>query len=187
MVIEKNYLLIFVIQLKIIFKKFRMKKSIVMVLAMLSMIACKKEETKVIAETEIEKYVTFGDSITADGAISKEELFAKYETLKAGDTIEVKFKSEIKDVCQKKGCWMNMDLSNDKNAFIRFKDYGFFMPLNAAGSEAIVNGKAFVSVESVDELKHYAKDAGKSQAAIDSITEPKVSYSFLSNGVLIKE
>jgi hypothetical protein len=82
---------------------------------------------------------------------------------------------------------MNMSLTEDKNTFVRFKDYGFFMPLNAAGSEAIVNGKAFISVETVDELKHYAKDAGKSQAAIDSITEPKVSYSFLSNGVLIKE
>ena len=51
--------------------------------------------------------------------------------------------------------------------------------------EVIVNGKAFVSVESIDVLKHYAKDAGKSQAAIDSITEPKVTYSFMANGVLI--
>ncbi|HBI01555.1 MAG TPA: DUF4920 domain-containing protein [Flavobacterium sp.] len=151
------------------------------------MVACKKEEVKEVAEVKTENFKTFGDSISADGVISKEDLLAKYETLKEGDTIEVKFRSDIKDVCQKKGCWMNMSLNEDKNAFVRFKDYGFFMPLNAAGSEAIVNGKAFISVETVDELKHYAKDAGKSQAAIDSITEPKVSYSFLSNGVLIKE
>jgi hypothetical protein len=164
-----------------------MKKLIIAVFAFATIVACKKDETKVIAEAAPEKFQSFGDSITADGAITKEELFEKFETLKEGDTIEVKFRSEIKDVCQKKGCWMNMDLSNDKNTFVRFKDYGFFMPFNAAGSEAIVNGKAFISIESVDELKHYAKDAGKSQAAIDSITEPKVSYSFLSNGVLIKE
>jgi len=164
-----------------------MKKTILVAIAVFSMIACKKEEVKEVAEVKTENFKTFGDSISADGVISKEDLLAKYETLKEGDTIEVKFRSEIKDVCQKKGCWMNMSLNEDKNAFVRFKDYGFFMPLNAAGSEAIVNGKAFVSVETVDELKHYAKDAGKSQAAIDSITEPKVSYSFLSNGVLIKE
>lgn len=164
-----------------------MKKTILVAIAVFSMIACKKEEVKEVAEVKTENFKTFGDSISTDGVISKEDLLAKYETLKEGDTIEVKFRSEIKDVCQKKGCWMNMSLNEDKNAFVRFKDYGFFMPLNAAGSEAIVNGKAFISVETVDELKHYAKDAGKSQAAIDSITEPKVSYSFLSNGVLIKE
>lgn len=164
-----------------------MKKTILMAIAVFSMIACKKEEVKEVVELKVENFKTFGDSISADDVISKEDLLAKYENLKEGDTIEVKFRSEIKDVCQKKGCWMNMSLNDDKNAFVRFKDYGFFMPLNAAGSEAIVNGKAFISVETVDELKHYAKDAGKSQEAIDSITEPKVSYSFLSDGVLIKE
>lgn len=153
---------------------------------MVSLVSCKNENLK--SETVVEeKFSVFGDSISSEGAITKEELLAKFETLKEGDTIEVKFRSEIKDVCQKKGCWMNMSLAENKNTFVRFKDYGFFMPLNAAGSEAIVNGKAFVSVETVEELKHYAKDAGKSQAAIDSITEPKISYSFLSNGVLIKE
>ena len=164
-----------------------MKKVFVLAVAVFSMIACKNVEVKEVTSVAPEKFQSFGDSITAEGAITKEELLAKFETLKEGDTIELKFRSEIKDVCQKKGCWMNMNLSDDKNTFVRFKDYGFFMPFNAAGSEAIVNGKAFISVETVDELKHYAKDAGKSQVAIDSITEPKVSYSFLSNAVLIKE
>ena len=164
-----------------------MKKILSIVLIVVAIVACKKEETKGIAAIARENFKSFGDSISADDAITKEELFEKFENLKEGDTLEVKFRSQIIDVCQKKGCWMNMDVSNDKNTFVRFKDYGFFMPLNAAGSEAIVNGKAYISVETVDELKHYAKDAGKSQAAIDSITEPEVSYSFLSNGVLIKE
>ncbi len=88
-------------------------------------------------------------------------------------------------MCQKKGCWMTLDLADDKEAFVKFKDYGFFVPKNAQDKEVVVNGKAFVSVESVDVLKHYAKDAGKSQAAIDSITEPKVTYSFMAEGVLI--
>ena len=56
-----------------------------------------------------------------------------------------------------------------------------------SSSNILIIEHEFVDVESVESLKHYAKDAGKSQAAIDSIIEPKVSYSFLSNGVLIKE
>jgi hypothetical protein len=160
-----------------------MNKVVIAALSIFSMIACKKVESESVAE----KFQSFGDSISTENIISKQDLLAKFETLKEGDTINVKFRSEIKDVCQKKGCWMNVALNEDKNTFVRFKDYGFFMPLNAAGSEAILDGKAFISVESVDELKHYAKDAGKSQAAIDSIITPKTSYSFLSHGVLIKQ
>ena len=68
---------------------------------------------------------------------------------------------------------------------MKFEDYSFFVPKNAQNKEVIVNGKAFVNIESIDALKHYAKDAGKSQAAIDSIVAPKTTYSFLANGVLI--
>jgi len=82
---------------------------------------------------------------------------------------------------------MNLQLGKGKSAFVKFKDYAFFMPLNSAGSEVIVNGKAFVSVESVAELRHYAKDAGKSKAEIEKITKPETSYSFEADGVLIKE
>lgn len=132
-------------------------------------------------------YSSFGDSITADKSISKEMLFAKYQSMKEGDTIEVKFTSRINDVCQKKGCWMNVDLGKGEQAFVKFKDYGFFMPLNSKGEDVVVNGKAFLSIESVEEQKHYAKDAGKSQQAIDSISTPLKTYSFVANGVLIKK
>jgi hypothetical protein len=134
-----------------------------------------------------EKYASFGVKISKDCAISKEELFAKYAALNEGDTVNVKFTSKINDVCQKKGCWMNVDLVKDEKVFVKFKDYGFFMPLNAKNEDVIVNGKAFISVESVDELKHYAKDAGKSQASIDSIIAPVTTYAFIADGVLIKE
>ena len=142
----------------------------------------KKEVAPEVAKVE---YAKFGDSISVDGALSTDEMMKKFADLKEGDTLEVKFKSEINEVCQKKGCWMTLDLADDKEAFVKFKDYGFFVPKKAQDKEVFVNGKAFVSVESVDVLKHYAKDAGKSQAAIDSITEPKVTYSFMADGVLI--
>ena len=115
------------------------------------------------------------------------QMLKKYKSLKKGDSVQVKFKSNIKEVCKKKGCWMQMDLSQNKKSFVKFKDYAFFVPLNADNSEAIVNGLAFIDVVSVDELKHYAKDAGKSQASIDSIIAPKTTYSIMADGVLIKK
>lgn len=161
------------------------------VLALLAIVSCKdtakeneiaEKKADVVGDVE---YVVFGDSITTDGAISQAEMFQKFNDLKEGDTIDVKFKSSIEEICQKKGCWMSLDLGNHKTTFVKFKDYGFFVPKNAHNLETVVNGKAFVNVIGVDELKHYAKDEGKTQEQIDSITEPQVTYSFLADGVLI--
>ena len=80
-----------------------------------------------------------------------------------------------------------MELEGEDSSFVRFKDYGFFVPLNANNSLAIVNGKAFVDVVSVEELKHYAKDGGKSALEIAKITKPETTYAFTANGVYIKK
>lgn len=132
-------------------------------------------------------YASFGDKITADKALSKEQMLKKYSSLKQGDTINVKFATNIKDVCKKKGCWMSLELPQGKESFVKFKDYAFFVPLNASGQEAVVSGKAFVSEISVAQLRHYAKDGGKSEAEIAKITEPEITYGFLADGVLISK
>jgi hypothetical protein len=163
-----------------------MKKIIYVAFAFFALASCQKKEV-VKLEDKPSVYAQFGDSISPNGAISKEELLMKYKSLKAKDTINVKVASTIQEVCQKKGCWMNLDLGENQSAFVKFKDYGFFVPKNGAKSEVIVNGKAFVSIESIEELKHYAKDAGKSKAAIDSIVAPETTYSFMADGVLIKK
>ena len=132
-------------------------------------------------------YASFGDKFDVKKILTKEQMFKKYQTLKKGDSIAVKFGTKINSVCKKKGCWMKLDLGNGETAFVRFKDYSFFVPLNADGSEALVNGYAFIDVVSVDELKHYAKDAGKSQVEINKIIKPEITYSFTATGVLIKK
>ena len=165
-----------------------MKKTISIIVISLSLLSCqdKKQTEVVVNDTENGvTYEAFGDSITADSAMSSAEMMEKFSTLKEGDTLNVKFKSSINDVCSKKGCWMKLELADEKEAFVKFKDYAFFVPKDANEKEAIVNGKAFVSMESVEDLRHYAKDAGKSQEAIASIVAPKVTYSFLADGVLI--
>ncbi|ESU20334.1 hypothetical protein FEDK69T_28510 [Flavobacterium enshiense DK69] len=163
-----------------------MKKVAVLAFSVFAFISCnKKQEEANIADVKKVDYAVFGDSITDAEALTKEEMFSRFKNLKEGDTLNVKFKSNIKEVCQNKGCWMSMDLAEGNETFVKFKDYAFFVPMNAGKQEAVVNGKAFVSIETVADQKHYAKDAGKSQASIDSITTPKVTYAFMADGVLI--
>ena len=117
----------------------------------------------------------------------KVAIIEKYKTLKPGDTIEVKVASKINEICQNKGCWMTLDLGNDETAFVKFKDYGFFVPMNAQKRETIIEGKAFVEETSVAELKHYAEDEGKTSEEIAKIIAPKTEYKFLAHGVLISK
>lgn len=131
-------------------------------------------------------YASFGAAFTPSAILSKEQMLSKYKNLKAGDTISVAFESTINEVCKKKGCWMDVSLGKDQKSFVKFKDYGFFVPLNADNSAAIIKGKAFIDEVSVAQLKHYAKDGGKSQEEIDKILSPKVTYAFQADGVLIK-
>jgi hypothetical protein len=138
------------------------------------------------AKMDVSAYKPFGAKFKAGKVLSKEEMLKTYKGMKAGDTVAVQFQSKINDVCKKKGCWMSLELPDKKESFVRFKDYGFFVPLNADGSQAIINGKAYIDVVSVAELQHYAKDGGKSDEEIAKITEPKITYAFQADGVLIK-
>ena len=81
---------------------------------------------------------------------------------------------------------MRMDMGEEE-AMVKFKDYGFFMPKDLAGSDVIVEGVAYVEEMSVEEQRHYAEDAGKTKDEIEAITEPKRTLSFISSGVLIPE
>ena len=100
---------------------------------------------------------------------------------------KVKVKGKILSTCPMKGCWMNMLVSND-TVLVRFKDYGFFVPKQGVdGSSANVNGFLSIDTLSVAQLRHYAEDAGKKTEEIMKIKKPKITLSFLADGVAIQK
>lgn len=103
------------------------------------------------------------------------------------DSVAIKIQGTVQEVCQVKGCWMLIASESSKNepVMVRFKDYGFFMPKDIAGREVVMDGFAFREVTPVDELRHYAEDAGKSREEIEAITKPKEELKFLASGVLL--
>jgi hypothetical protein len=126
--------------------------------------------------------LAFGDDISKyqiDEKIKVQELFdskSKFNT---------KFKAEVTDVCQVKGCWMKLNIGNNKEVMVNFKDYGFFVPRDIIGKNVLVNGVAYKRSISIDELKHYAHDRGDSKEVINSITKPEEIFSLTANGVEI--
>ncbi|GIV41594.1 MAG: hypothetical protein KatS3mg034_0904 [Vicingaceae bacterium] len=139
------------------------------------------EENVVTVDTT---YEIFGDSISAEGAI---DAYRAIEQLKEKDSVYVKIVSIIDEVCQKKGCWMDLKVNDTSYITVRFVDYSFFVPKDAAGREAVVEGWLKADTLSVEELRHYASDAGQSQEEINNIIKPEISYELMAHGVLIKK
>ncbi len=110
-----------------------------------------------------------------------------YEGLTAKDSLQTQLSGEIKEVCQAKGCWMKVEIAPQEEVFVRFKDYGFFVPKDAADKKVFMQGMAFLEEMSVDDQKHYAKDSGASEEEINQIKEPKRILRFEAEGVLIKD
>lgn len=127
----------------------------------------------------------YGDAFNVDNVQDVDDVFNTYKALKVSDTLKLKFKAKVVEVCKAKGCWMKIELPEGEQAMVRFKDYGFFMPFDIPSKEVVLNGLAFVEEMSIDDQKHYAKDAGATKATLTQITTPKRTYSFLASGVLI--
>ncbi|MEO8108438.1 MAG: DUF4920 domain-containing protein [Ginsengibacter sp.] len=124
----------------------------------------------------------YGSSVNNQEAISVADLQEKLESEKQ---FTGKVTGKVVSVCQEKGCWMKLAQADGSDIMIRFKDYKFFVPKNIEGKEVVLNGVGKKTTTSVAMLKHYAKDAGKTDEEIDKITEPKDEIVFTAAGVLV--
>lgn len=94
-----------------------------------------------------------------------------------GKTVRVGGK--VTKVCKKKGCWMALQGTDPKHsARITFKDYGFFVPLDADGKAAVVEGVVEVKQLSEAMRKHLAEDEG---TTVDKV--PATELRMVATGV----
>ncbi|MFT0715958.1 DUF4920 domain-containing protein [Flagellimonas lutimaris] len=125
----------------------------------------------------------FGEEFEVSGKASKTS--APFDQISGKDSLQTQIVGEIKEVCQSKGCWMKVQLESNDEVFVRFKDYGFFVPKDAAGKKVVMNGAAFFEEMTVDDQRHYAEDEGASEDELAQITAPKKTLRFEADGVLI--
>ncbi len=153
--------------------------NIILMFALVAVIACKEKQAPATPGQQ------YGAEITADDAISFDALIAEVATK---DSVVTKVRATVESVCQTKGCWMNLvsaEGQTDPSLFVKFKDYGFFVPKDISGKEVIISGVAYREVTTVDELRHYAEDEGKSEEEIMKITEAVEELKFMADGVIV--
>src|SRR5262245_23063607 len=98
------------------------------VLALFAFASCSKTEKKTEIVTETKTVAapegkTYGEKITADGAIAATDLKAQ---MAGKDSLVVKIKGEIEEVCQVKGCWVTIKTGPEETMRVKFGEDDFF-------------------------------------------------------------
>ncbi|MDA3942891.1 MAG: DUF4920 domain-containing protein [Bacteroidetes bacterium] len=135
------------------------------------------------ATMEVAASGNFGEEISKDDAIDVVEAIAQ---ITADTTNDLKIKGEIVEVCQHSGCWITMDMGNGETLMVNMLDHAYEVPKDAAGKSVWVEGVAVRELIPVEMLKHYARDAGRSQEEINAISKPEWKYTVDARGVIIE-
>lgn len=126
----------------------------------------------------------YGAAVTEAGVIPAAQL---NDVVAGKDSVQATVAAEVVESCQAKGCWMDVKLTDNSTMKVTFRDYGFFVPVeDLKGKQVVFTGTAKREIISVEDQRHYAKDAGKPDAEIAAITSPKEELRFVADGVIIK-
>jgi hypothetical protein len=109
-------------------------------------------------------------------------LSAAIKQLDSRATAPVLVEAKVDKICVVKGCWLG--LVNDKDDVrVTFKDYAFFVPPSLIGKTVIVEGVLEKVTMTLEDTKHYVKDAGGDPS---TVTRPRVEYRIVASGVEVK-
>lgn len=165
-----------------------MKKSaLLFVVFIFAITACnqqvsKEQETETGEQPALAGDGNYGKDFDMDKAVSSAELVSMLEYQ---NPVEANLRGKIVKSCKHTGCWMDIDLGGNETVHVTFADDAFTIPLDAAGKTAIFTGTGSREMVSVELLKAYAKDEGKSPEEIEAITEPGWEYTFIAEGVML--
>jgi hypothetical protein len=138
-----------------------------------------------VVKSQQKKIINVGASLSGNEIVSAVVAAERFERLKINDTLQFGFKARVQEVCQMKGCWVRLELTEEKTVLVEFKDYGFFVPKDIAGAEMWVEGKAYITELSEGEHRHLARDQGASENEIKAIKGNSKIAGFEAAGVRI--
>ncbi|WIG95435.1 DUF4920 domain-containing protein [Myxococcus sp. SDU36] len=102
--------------------------------------------------------LTRGEPLKGAKAVKLADVLARPQ---AHDGKTVLLEGQVRKACERKGCWMELAATGqDKGPGVRvtFKDYGFFVPLDSAGSQARVEGVLKVAELTDSRAQHYESE-----------------------------
>ncbi|MCB9521019.1 MAG: DUF4920 domain-containing protein [Myxococcales bacterium] len=90
----------------------------------------------------------------------------------------------VSRVCQVSGCWFTVDAPGvDATVRIRMQDYGFFVPRNAIGANAVFEGTLSREEIPQAQAQHYADDEAAAGGERRTVDGPEQAFEFMITAV----
>jgi hypothetical protein len=138
--------------------------------SLLGLVGCKtsteppaaKAEPAAPAASAGSAHKTFGAPLAGGGAT-----VSLGDVLKSPDKFadqSVLVEGEVRRACTRKGCWMELSEAQDPalpGCRVTFKDYGFFVPTDSAGSKARVEAKVESRLVKPELVAHLESEGAK--------------------------
>lgn len=136
------------------------------------------------ADVDKDGVVRRGMALSNAPLITVAEAHAQSTTL---DGKHVKLSGEVSQVCQNSGCWFILK-EGDKNVRITSKGYKYFVPADAPGMKATVEGVLAVKTLDIKAAQHYEDDAAAATGKpAKKILAPQPEISIASVGLEMKK
>lgn len=152
---------------------------LIAVLSVLLLSACvSRQDRAVPLSAATAGWDAFGAELAGADPVAVEAVLADPENF-AGQ--RVLLDGVVESVCKQKGCWMTL-AAGGRSVRVRFKDYGFFVPLDCEGRRVLAGGEFSLKKLDADETRHYLEDAGKHEEAA-RVLEGTVECLLIADGV----
>ena len=103
------------------------------------------------------------------------------------DTLYVKLKAGISEVCLEDGCWFRINLHDRHRMIVEIENDAFSIPTDMAGRHVMIEGKTYMQMRTEEEMKRFAMQAGELQWIIDTISGAHYQRTFLATSAVITE
>lgn len=77
---------------------------------------------------------------------------------------QVRLEGKVQAVCQSKGCWLEL-AQGQSSVHVTFEGYSFFLPKEATGQQAVLEGKVIVKQPTPQEIEHLEHEGAGASAA----------------------
>lgn len=151
-----------------------MKKIVVLLLAiLLSNFSINAENSK-----KYGKEITLKEKTKISKIIENPESYVGKKVLVEGNVV---------DVCEKRGCWMNISGDKDFETIrVKVNDGEIVFPMEAKGKKALVEGEVYSIVVEGEECKDDCKKEGESKEKCEHEKTTKKVYQIKGIGAEIK-
>ena len=125
----------------------------------------------------------YGEVVDSTQAVKATDLQQKMLGLR---TINLTISGKVEDVCKAEGCWMKLDLGEEKRLLVRMKNRSFSVDDEVQGKYAFVKGTVHYDTISVENLQKHAKEDGESDSVVSALTVSEINLVMEALGVMTR-